>query len=86
MAATKNLCLGGGSLCFARALLDLVLGDDLGGSEIVLYEYDGKKVELLARRGGGWRQWREPVSMFGTQPILRRPSTVPTLQPLPAFR
>jgi alpha-galactosidase len=51
MATTKILCLGGGSLYFARALPDLVVSDDLAGSEIVLYDIDGEKVELMARMG-----------------------------------
>ena len=51
MATRKIVCLGGGSLYFTRALPDLVLSEDLGGSEIVLYDIDGEKVELMARMG-----------------------------------
>ncbi|MCD6364864.1 MAG: hypothetical protein J7M14_03225, partial [Planctomycetes bacterium] len=43
--------LGGGSLYFKSCLGDLVLGEDLGGSEIVLYDIDGEKVELMAGVG-----------------------------------
>jgi alpha-galactosidase len=44
-------CLGGGSLYFRRALADLVLSEDLAGSEIALYDIDAEKVELMAAMG-----------------------------------
>ena len=40
--ADKENCLyRGGSLYFPRAISDLVINSDLGGSEIVLYDIDG---------------------------------------------
>ncbi len=51
MAAKKIVCLGGGSLYFPRALGDLVAREDLAGSEIVLYDLDVEKSELMAAMG-----------------------------------
>ena len=51
MAVKKIVCLGGGSLYFRRALPDLLLSQDLAGSEIVLYDIDGEKVERMATMG-----------------------------------
>jgi len=51
MADKKIVCLGGGSLYFRRALPDLLVSQDLAGSEIVLYDIDGEKVELMAEVG-----------------------------------
>lgn len=51
MTVKKIVCLGGGSLYFARALPDLVLTEDLAGSEIVLYDLDGEKANLMAAMG-----------------------------------
>jgi len=48
MCASKIVCLGGGSLYFRRALPDLMLNEDLAGSEIVLYDIDAEKVERMA--------------------------------------
>jgi len=48
MANKKIVCLGGGSLYFTSCLPDLLLCEDLGGSEIVLYDIDAEKVELMA--------------------------------------
>ena len=49
--AVKIVCLGGGSLYFTRVLPDLLLTDDLNGSEIVLYDIDNAKVERMAHFG-----------------------------------
>jgi len=51
MSAKKIVCLGGGSLYFRRAIPDLLLSTDLTGSEIVLYDIDGEKVEKMAAMG-----------------------------------
>ena len=51
MSAKKIVCLGGGSLYFRRALPDLMLSEDLAGSEIVLYDIDAEKVERMAAMG-----------------------------------
>jgi len=51
MAKTKIVCLGGGSLYFPHAMSDLVTREELAGSEIVLYDIDTEKVELMARLG-----------------------------------
>jgi len=49
--AKKIVCLGGGSLYFPWAMTDLVRQDELAGSEIVLYDIDAEKVELMAKLG-----------------------------------
>ena len=49
--AKKIVCLGGGSLYFRRAIPDLLLSQDLGGSELVLYDIDKEKVERIAAMG-----------------------------------
>ena len=49
--AKKIVCLGGGSLYFRRAIPDLLLSQDLGGSELVLYDIDSEKVENLFEKG-----------------------------------
>jgi alpha-galactosidase/6-phospho-beta-glucosidase family protein len=51
MADTKIACLGGGSLYFPRVLGDLALEEELAGSEVVLYDIDGGKAELMAALG-----------------------------------
>lgn len=51
MVDTKIACLGGGSLYFPRVLADLALEAELSGSEIVLYDIDAKKAELMATMG-----------------------------------
>ncbi len=51
MASKKIVCLGGGSLYFPRALSDLMLSRELTGSEIVLYDLDGEKVERMKLLG-----------------------------------
>ncbi len=51
MSIKKIVCLGGGSLYFRRAIPDLLLNQDLAGSEIVLYDIDGEKVERMAAMG-----------------------------------
>ena len=51
MACKKIVCLGGGSAYFARALPDLVVAEGLSGSEIVLYDIDHEKAEIMASHG-----------------------------------
>jgi alpha-galactosidase len=51
MATRKIVCLGGGSFYFMRALPDLLLSEDLAGSEVVLYDIDGEKADLMAAMG-----------------------------------
>jgi len=52
MAESKKIvCLGAGSLYFRRAVADLLVSEDLAGSEIVLYDIDPEKAELMAAMG-----------------------------------
>ena len=51
MAAKKIVCLGGGSLYFRRAIPDLLVTEDLAGSEIVVYDLDDEKAALVAGMG-----------------------------------
>lgn len=51
MANTKIACLGAGSLYFPRVLADLSLEEELTGSEVVLYDIDEQKAELMAALG-----------------------------------
>jgi alpha-galactosidase len=51
MSGRKIVCLGGGSLYFRRALPDLLISPDLAGSEIVLYDIDEEKVQMMAQMG-----------------------------------
>lgn len=51
MAKKKIVCLGGGSLYFRRALKDLPLDEGLSGSEVVLYDIDAEKAEMMAAMG-----------------------------------
>jgi alpha-galactosidase len=51
MSNKKIVCLGGGSLYFTRVLPDILLSQDLVGSEIVLYDIDAEKVEKMAHLG-----------------------------------
>jgi len=51
MASRKIVCLGGGSLYFPRLLQDVALEEDLAGSEVVLYDLDPEKVEIMAEFG-----------------------------------
>jgi alpha-galactosidase len=51
VSAKKIACLGGGSLYFRNALTDLLARRELAGSEIVLYDIDAEKVELMAAMG-----------------------------------
>ncbi|MGD9496961.1 MAG: hypothetical protein AB7Y46_11735 [Armatimonadota bacterium] len=46
----KIVCLGGGSLYFVHALPDLFVHPDLAGSEIVLYDLDAEKAQIVAAR------------------------------------
>ncbi len=47
-ASKKIACLGGGSIYFKRAVPDLLVHDDLAGSEIVLYDIDLEKVQAMS--------------------------------------
>lgn len=49
--STKISCLGAGSLYFPRVLADLALAPDLAGSDVVLYDIDVEKAELMAATG-----------------------------------
>jgi alpha-galactosidase len=51
MPSKKIACLGGGSMYFARALPDLVVVPGLAGSELVLYDIDLEKAQVMARHG-----------------------------------
>ena len=51
MPAKKIVCLGAGSLYFPRALGDLVMTEDLAGSEMTLYDLDAEKAERMAAMG-----------------------------------
>jgi len=51
MPSKKIVCLGGGSLYFARALPDIAVVEGLAGSEVVLYDIDREKSELMAAFG-----------------------------------
>ena len=51
MPSKKIVCLGGGSMYFCRALPDLAVVQGLAGSDIVLYDIDREKSELMARFG-----------------------------------
>lgn len=49
--ARKIACIGGGSLFFRRALPDLLVSPDLGGSEIVLYDLNLDKARIMTQMG-----------------------------------
>ena len=51
MSNKKIVCLGGGSLYFARVLADLAMASGLAGSEITLYDLDREKSEIMAATG-----------------------------------
>ena len=52
MPSKKIVCLGGGSMYFGRvAIPRLVVAEGLAGSEIVLYDIDVERTELVARHG-----------------------------------
>ncbi|MBI3948001.1 MAG: hypothetical protein HY321_18945 [Armatimonadetes bacterium] len=51
MPDKKIACLGGGSGYFARALGDLAITAGLAGSEVVLYDIDREKAEVMGRHG-----------------------------------
>lgn len=53
MANNKIVCLGSGSLYFTSCLGDLLHHEDLRGSEIVLYDIDSAKSELMAETARG---------------------------------
>src|ERR1035437_1781019 len=49
MPTKKITCLGGGSLYYPHAIADIVTQKSLAGSEIVLYDIDDKKLQLMAQ-------------------------------------
>ena len=51
MPAVKIMCLGGGSLYFRQVLENLALEEELAGSDVVLYDIDPEKAELMAGLG-----------------------------------
>jgi alpha-galactosidase len=52
MPVTKKIvCLGAGSLYFPHAIPDLLTREELAGSEIVLYDLDVEKAEIMAQMG-----------------------------------
>ncbi|MHC4716900.1 MAG: family 4 glycosyl hydrolase [Planctomycetota bacterium] len=51
MPSVKIACLGGGSLYFPHVMTDMVMHEGLAASEIVLYDIDPEKVELMAGCG-----------------------------------
>jgi len=51
MAKKKIVCIGGGSLYFPGAIGDLVVREDLTGSEIVLYDLVPAKAQRVAAVG-----------------------------------
>ena len=51
MPAIKIMLLGGGSLYFRNVLGQLVLEEELAGSDVVLYDLDGEKAERMASLG-----------------------------------
>ena len=51
MPAVKIMCLGGGSLYFRQVLGNLALEEELAGSDVVLYDIDPEKAELMAGLG-----------------------------------
>lgn len=51
MPSVKIVCLGGGSLYFPFAFKDLVQRPELAGSEIVLYDLDFQKSQMVASVG-----------------------------------
>ena len=51
MPGKKIVCLGGGSQYFGHVLPDLMVMEGLSGSEIVLYDIDVEKTELMAEFG-----------------------------------
>ena len=51
MPERKIVCLGAGSLYFRRAIADLLMSQDLNGSEIVLYDLVHEKSDRVAKMG-----------------------------------
>lgn len=51
MPSRKIVCLGGGSLYFPRLLNDVALEEDLADTEVVLYDLDLEKIEIMAEFG-----------------------------------
>ena len=60
MPSKKIVCLGGGSLYFRIVLADLAVTEGLAGSEVILYDIDMEKAELMAQLG------RRLVDLSGT--------------------
>jgi len=51
MPSRKIVCLGAGSAYFRHTLPDVLVTEGLSGSEIILYDIDRQKSELMARFG-----------------------------------
>lgn len=51
MATKKIVCLGGASSYFVGVLCNLVLTEQIKGSEIILYDIDTERAELMAKCG-----------------------------------
>jgi alpha-galactosidase len=51
MPFQKIACLGGGSFYYPGAMIDLVQQKELAGSELVLYDIDAQKLEMMSRLG-----------------------------------
>lgn len=68
----KIACLGGGSLYFPRVLADLALANEVAGSEVVLYDIDAEKAELMAGAGSRHRPARARHGRPGRCPGCRR--------------
>jgi alpha-galactosidase len=51
MPSKKIVCLGGGSRYFIRALGDIAVAVGLAGSEIIIYDIDREKAEIMAQYG-----------------------------------
>ena len=65
MMAKKIACIGSGSLFFVRAIPDILLNDQLAGSELVLYDIDHTKSQKMAAMG------QRLVSQCGVNIIVR---------------
>lgn len=51
MPSKKIVCLGAGSHYFPRALGDIAITEGLAGSEVILYDIDFEKAQLVAKLG-----------------------------------
>lgn len=51
MPVKKIACIGAGSFYFPRAIADLVIGPDLAGSELALFDIEAEKARRMAAMG-----------------------------------